>query len=140
GPFAPLIDPALPAAGNDNREATLRALARPYPRATAGTPLKLSFAGATGTLDYEYSTQGPRGVRNPGGGITEIVMPSANYPQGYTVAVAAEQATVVSAPDAPVLRLRAAPMAERIAVRAVRKGELPPLPEIVPTADPYAFL
>lgn len=140
GPFAPLIDPALPAAGNDNREATLRALARPYPRATAGTPLKLAFAGDTGTLDYEYASQGVGGRRHPGGGITEIAMPKANYPAGYTVAVAADQATVISEPDAPVLRLRAAPQAERIKVRAVRKGELPPLPEIVATEDPYAFL
>lgn len=140
GPFAPLIDPALPTSGNDNREASLRALARPYPRATAGTPLKLSFAGDTGTLDYEYATTGSKGKRHPGGGITEIAMPKANYPAGYTVAVAAEQATVISKPDAPVLRLRAASKAERIKVHAVRKGELPPLPEIVATEDPYAFL
>lgn len=140
GPFAPLIDPALPVSGNDNREASLRALARPYPRVTAGTPLKLSFAGDTGTLDYEYAVIGPKGKRHPGGGITEIAMPRANYPAGYTVAVAVEQATVISGPDAPVLRLRAAPNAERIKVHAVRKGELPPLPEIVPTEDPYAFL
>jgi endoglycosylceramidase len=139
GPFAPIVDPALPAAGNDNRAATLRALARPYPRATAGTPGGLSFEPAGGTLRYTYSTRLPDG-RTTRAGVTEIVMPAANFPAGYTVTVNPQQATVISAPDAPLLVLRASAQARAVAVTAVRKGELAPLPPPVRTADPYAFL
>jgi endoglycosylceramidase len=139
GPFAPIVDERLPAAGNDNREATLRALARPYPRATAGTPSRLAFDGASGTLDFAYSTAAPAG-RALSGELTEIVMPAPNFPAGYTVSIEGEGARVVSAPDAPVLQLRAAAGANEVRLRAVRKGALPELPPLVATADPYAHL
>lgn len=139
GPFAPIVDGRMPAAGNDNREATLRALARPYARATAGTPLSLAFDGASGTLDYAYSTAAPAG-RALSSEVTEIVLPASNFPAGYTVSIEDEGARVLSAPDAPVLRLRAAAGATEVRLRAVRKGALPELPPIVATADPYAHL
>ena len=138
GPFAPLVDPSLPKQGNDNRESTLRALTRPYPRATAGTPLRLTFAGESGTLTYSYSTTAPNGRLHEG--LTEIVMPKANFPAGYTVTIDTHEAAVVSGADAPVLLVRAAPGTGSVTVNAVRKGNLPPLPAIMPTVDPYAFL
>ena len=139
GPFEPLVDSSLSAAGNDNREATLRALARPYPRATAGTPLRLAFDGDSGTLRYRYSVTAPDG-RDRAQSLTEIVMPKIQFPNGYTVTVDAKQGRVVSPPNAPVLLLKAAPDAREINITAVRKGELAPLPAPVPTADPYASL
>lgn len=139
GPFAPIVDERMPAAGNDNREATLRALARPYPRATAGTPISLAFDGASGTLDFEYATAVPEG-RSRASDVSEIVMPATNFPQGYTVAVDDGVARIVSVPDAPVLQLRAKAGVSAVHVRAVRKGTLPELPPIVATADPYASL
>jgi endoglycosylceramidase len=139
GPFAPVVDERLPAAGNDNREATLRALARPYPRATAGTPLALAFDGTSGTLDYRFSTTAP-GADKAHGGLTEIVMPVPNYPAGYTLTIDDGAARVVSSPDAPLLVVRADAAVEEVHLRAVRKGSLPELPPIVATANPYAQL
>lgn len=139
GPFAPIVDARMPGAGNDNREATLRALARPYPRATAGTPVSLAFDGTSGTLDFAYATGAPEG-RALASDLTEIVMPAANFPAGYTVTLDGDAADVVSAPDAPVLQLRANAGATEVRVRAVRKGTLPVLAPIVGTADPYAQL
>lgn len=139
GPFAPIVDERLPAAGNDNREATLRALARPYPRATAGTPLSLAFDGLSGTLEFTYATAAPDG-RERASEVTEIVMPPTNFPAGYSVALEGDAARIVSAPDAPLLRLRAREGVAQVRVRAVRKGALPELPPLVATADPYANL
>lgn len=138
GPFTPLIDPSLPASGNDNREATLRALARPYPKATAGTPEVLSFDQAGGVLEFGYRTLGPDGSRQDRG-VTEIVMPPANFPNGYTVSVDG-QAEVISSADATLLKVRAEPGADRVVIRARRKGELAPLADIVATENPYEFL
>jgi endoglycosylceramidase len=139
GPFAPIVDERMPDAGNDNREATLRALARPYPRATAGTPISLAFDGASGTLEFAYASAAPDG-REGGSGITEIVMPAANFPSGYTVSIEAGAARVVSAPDAPLLEIRTREGAAEVRLRAVRKGALPELPPIIGTVDPYAHL
>jgi len=139
GPFESLIDPALPAAGNDNREAILRALARPYPRATAGTPQRLSFDGASGTLRYSYTVVAPDG-RDRATRLTEIVMPKVQFPSGYTVKVEAKQARVISQPNASVLQLEADLNAREITVIAQRKGKLAELPPVAPSADPYAFL
>lgn len=139
GPFAPIVDPDLPAAGNDNREATLRALARPYPRVTAGTPVRLEFDGHYGMLRYIFSTVGPDG-RQQRGGLTEIVMPPANFPNGYTLTIDERQLQVVSKADARVLQVRTRLPSKEVVLVATRKGQLSPLPPIVATADPYTFL
>ena len=139
GPFAPIVDERMPAAGNDNREATLRALARPYPRATSGTPLSLAFDEGTGILDYHYTTA-PVESALLRSDITEIVMPSPNFPAGYTVEISGGGATVVSEPNAAVLVVRAADNAGEIHVRAVRRGVLAGLPPVVATTHPYTHL
>lgn len=139
GPFGPLVDAGLPPLGNDNREATLRALARPYPRATAGTPLHLDFDSARGELRYVYSTTRPDG-KIQRDGITEIVLPPANFPSGYRVRLDAGQARVVSPPHARVLRVKASIPAREVRVQVQRLGDLPALPALVPTANPYGFL
>ncbi|MCP5165345.1 MAG: cellulase family glycosylhydrolase [Pseudomonadales bacterium] len=139
GPFGPLIDERMPAAGNDNREATLRALARPYPRATAGTPLTLAFDGDRGVLEYRYSTKPVPGAELRSD-ITEIVMPAPNFPSGYKVIIPGGGAVVVSEPDADVLVLRANEAAKEINVQVTRIGTLPALPPPVATANSYAHL
>jgi len=139
GPFAPIVDEGMPAAGNDNREATLRALARPYPRATAGTPLSLAFDGTSGTLEFSYSTSPPDG-RVLTSEVTEIVMPAPNFPSGYTAVIRGDGASVISTPDAPVLLVRTKTGSSNVSIRAARKGQLPQLPPIVATIDPYAHL
>ncbi len=59
----------------------LPALVRPYPRATAGTPLRLSFDMRSRIL--EFSFRHDPAVTAP----TEILVPGYQYPQGFEVEV-----------------------------------------------------
>lgn len=126
GRFEALVDPELPDQGNGNRIAILRAYARPYPAATAGTPTRLSYDGVSGTMDYSYATRSSSGRRLPGTLLTEIRIPAINYPQGYRVKVTG--AGIVSQPDAPTLLVRNETGARSVRVVVERVGGLPPLP------------
>ncbi len=123
GPFEALVNPAADTVAV-NREAVLRAYARPYPAATAGTPLALAFDADAGVLDYRWSTQGPHGV-DRSRLETEIRMPPPSFPRGYHVDV--RGARVLSAPNAPLLVVHADPGAVEATVHAERIGDLPPL-------------
>lgn len=137
GAFAPLVDPQLPSMGNENREAVLRELARPYPRATAGVPLRLTFEPDSGVLSYTYSVAAPEAKNS---GLTEIVLPKANFQKGYTVTIDSSKATIVSKRNAPILQIKAKSSVDEISVKVKRNGELSRLPPSVSTEDPYAFL
>lgn len=54
----------------------LKVLDRPYPQATAGVPLALSFDATSGAFSYRYT---PRATTAP----TNIYLPALHYPQGY---------------------------------------------------------
>jgi endoglycosylceramidase len=90
--------------------AKLTLLERPYPRATAGEPVKgsLKFDAATRTFDYAYT---PRCAGAP----TEIYVPALHYPQGYVVQLTGAKA--LSAPGAALLKLEALKGATEVAVR-----------------------
>ncbi len=90
-----------------------RALAVPYPWATAGTPGPQSFNPATGTFRYTY------GLTPRIAAVTEIELPPYTYPHGYTVRVTG--AKVVSRARAALLELSALPKARRVSV-TVRRG------------------
>lgn len=107
-----------------NRDAVLRAYARPYAAATAGTPIALTFDADKGTLDYRWTTRGPDG-KDRYRLTTDIAMPAPSYPQGYSVTV--EGGRVLSAPDASVLKVVANKAGATVSIRAVRTGNLPPL-------------
>jgi len=70
-------DPADPYSGGR----ALRALVRPYPKATAGGPTQLSFEMKHRTFRYEFKHD-PH-VRSP----TEIFVPRFQYPKGYRAKV-----------------------------------------------------
>jgi len=125
GPFEELVNPELRSPPDDNLDRVLRAYARPYPSATAGSPTKLKFNPDEGTLEFAYSTVSPLGVSMADGLRTEIVMSRVSFPQGYTASV--ENGRVVSAANAPVLAVAADKDATAVTVRAVRIGKLPPL-------------
>lgn len=124
GVFEALVNPDAAVKPAVNREAVLRAYARPYPAATAGTPIALTFDADRGTLEYRWTTRGPHG-RDRSRLTTEIAMPAPSYPQGYTVTVAGGR--VLSAPDARRLMVHADKSGATVTLRATRKGELPPL-------------
>jgi endoglycosylceramidase len=77
--------------------AMARALAVPYPWATAGRPGRQSFDRATLTFRYRFTVA--RGISVP----TELSVPRYTYPRGYTVRVTG--ARIGSHRDAPVLLL-----------------------------------
>lgn len=122
GAFEALVDPALPDRGNGNRVALLRAYARPYAQATAGTPQSTRFDPVSGTLTYRFTPASG----NRGKGTTEIRVPAIHYPNGYTVAI--DGGAARSPAGAPLLRVAAAPGAKLVTVKLSRVGELPPLP------------
>ena len=59
----------------------LRQIVRPYPEATAGTPLSISFDTETRLFTYRFRSD--RSVKVP----TVIFVPKVQYPAGFTVAV-----------------------------------------------------
>ncbi len=122
-PLEAMVDPQA-APVRANRQAVLRALARPYPAATAGTPAKLAFDADAGMFDYCWSTRGPDGV-DRSGRITRIVMPMPSFPGGYRAQIAGGR--ILSAPSAVMMLVRADRGADRSCVHAVRLGELDPL-------------
>jgi hypothetical protein len=125
GAFEALVDPSLPDHGNGDRAQILRAYARPYPQATAGTPETLKFDSASGTLRYRYTTALVGGGRAAPAMQTEIRIPAISYPNGYRVAVTG--GSVVSPANAPVLDIRNDPGATAVSVTVTRIGTLPPL-------------
>ena len=86
-------------------------LVRPFARAVAGIPVSMAFDPASRTFTLAYDAK-------PASGLTEVVLPHRHYPRGYRVQVSG--ATVVSAPGAPVLLLRAGG-AGRVTVTVTRR-------------------
>ncbi|MFN2543453.1 MAG: cellulase family glycosylhydrolase [Actinomycetota bacterium] len=113
-------DPKKPARATNVKWAKLRMLARPYPRAVAGTPVSFVFhadrPGRAFTLTYRA---------DPSMGLpTEVVAPRMIYPHGYRLVVKGP-ALVVSERNARVLELRAmkrGPVRVSIVRRRARRG------------------
>jgi endoglycosylceramidase len=114
-----VIDPAKRPHGDNVKRDKLRLLARPYPRAVAGTPQSFGFDPATGEFDLRYSVDTPDGGRLRRGIDTEVFVPRVNYKDGYEVSVTG--ADVVSQPGARVLRLEREPGAGTVAVTVTRR-------------------
>jgi endoglycosylceramidase len=108
-------DPAQPPTGANVEGAKLGVLARAYPRAIAGTPLRWSYSSGTGRFELAYST------RRAGGGAlapelaTEIVLPRLHYSDGYRAS--ADGGRVVSPDGAAVCEVLAEPGASEVSVR-----------------------
>ncbi|TCJ37068.1 cellulase family glycosylhydrolase [Parafrankia sp. BMG5.11] len=137
GAFEALVDPSLPDKGNGNRVALLRAYARPFPETTAGTPLEMSFDGATGRMRFRYRAALPGGGTARHG--TAIRIPAINYPGGYTATV--DGGSVLSRANATVLEIENTPGSSEVSIVVERVGALPPLPaaEIQPDASDEAL-
>jgi len=86
----------------------LKILERPYPQATAGVPVAMSYDAATETFEYRYT---PRCA----GGPTEIYVPKLHYPNGYTLEVSG--ARDLGKPGDALVRLEALKDATEVSVR-----------------------
>lgn len=92
------------------KAAKLRVLARPYPRAVAGTPERWRWMAEAATFVLEAVPRA--GVA--GGAETEIACPPVAFPRGYRAA--AEGGEIVSGEVEHVLRVRPDPAAARTVV------------------------
>jgi endoglycosylceramidase len=100
-----------PEAGNVKQE-KLDVLVRPYPRAVAGTPIRIAFEHAARELELVYASCAPGGGAIGPGERTEVVIPPRRYPEGYAVEV--DGGHVLSRPGSRVLEVAAAPGADRV--------------------------
>lgn len=90
----------------------LRLLVRPYPQATAGIPVALSFDPDTGAFSYRYT---PRAADGP----TELYVPAElHYPEGYRLTL--EGARQLPGSTASRLLLEALPGAAEVSVSLAR--------------------
>ena len=95
-----LTRPRVPANVHEDR---LAALARPFPRAVAGTPVRFGYDPAKRVFHLTYRPQPVGAQPLAAGAETEIFCPPRAYPQGYKVIV--HGASMASAPGDNVLRL-----------------------------------
>ena len=104
-----------PPVGANVKTDKLSALTQPYAAVTSGTPEESEFDESTRTYRYLYSTSAVGAGKAFGpGSETELIIPSIQYPTGYTVSVTG--ARVVSTPGARVLRLKLCSGAQTVEV------------------------
>jgi len=96
-------DLRLPPAGGNVKHDKLDVLARPYPRAVAGTPLEIAFEHRSRRCWLAFALRTPSGRSVDPSERTEVVIPARRYPNGYEVEV--EGARVVSRAGATILEL-----------------------------------
>jgi endoglycosylceramidase len=104
-----------PPAGANVKRDKLDVLARPYPRAVAGTPRRWSFDRQKRSFELEYVPRPPAGIELDDGAETDVYLPARHYPDGYEVAV--EGAEVVSESNDPILRLVSTRVGRPVGVR-----------------------
>ncbi len=112
-------DPALPPRNANVFWSKLRALARPYPQAIAGTPLRFSFQPGSGRFELTYRTTLPGGSQPVANRLTDIFLPAIQYPRGYAASV--QGGSFSRAADGRHLIVRAGPEAARVTVTVTRR-------------------
>jgi endoglycosylceramidase len=108
-----VVDPSRPPRGANVQRRKLAILARPEPRAIAGTPLRWGTDLRRRRFTLAYATRAPRGAHLRTR-VTEVSVPRADYPRGYRVRVAGGR--VISPAGSRLLRVRAAPGARRVSL------------------------
>ena len=102
-----VYDPARPPTGHNVATGKLRALARAYPQAIAGTPTRYAFDAKARVLTARWT---PSRIED-----TRIATPKVQYPHGYVVRV--RGGVVRSRPGATILRIAARKDAKSVSVR-----------------------
>jgi endoglycosylceramidase len=80
-------DPAKRPRGSNVFHDKLKALARPYPQAIAGTPIRFSFDPARRRFELAYTTRRAAGGRSFDSGVSTVFLPHVQYPDGYSAQV-----------------------------------------------------
>jgi endoglycosylceramidase len=109
-----VYNPRLPASGGNVDLAKLLVLVEPYPRAVAGTPLTYGYEASNHRFNLVYSTTGPGGRRFGAGYCTNVVVPSVQYPHGYSTVVRGGR--VVSPGDSGLLQIVPRPGSSRVSL------------------------
>ena len=110
-----VVDPTKPPSGDNVKRSKLAVLARPYPRAVAGTPDSYGFDPTTRRFHLTYSAKAPGGKRLARSQLTEVFLPRIQYPHGH-YEVHVQGAEVVSDRRSKVLRLERDQGAKSVAV------------------------
>lgn len=111
-----------PPTGRNVKRGKLLVLARPYPAAVAGTPLRWRWDANRRRFTFTYSTRRAGGGHFRRGEVTEVRVPSLQFPRGYTVR--ARGARVMSRPNAQVVSLRARRGARVVMLALAPSGHL----------------
>jgi endoglycosylceramidase len=112
-------DPAKPPRGANVFHEKLKALARPYPQAIAGTPIRFSFKPESRRFKLVYRTKVARARARFHRGLTEVFIPKVQYPDGYRAH--AQGGSLSRAANSPGLVVRADPHAKRVKL-TIRPG------------------
>ena len=80
-------DPSQPPRGSNVFRDKLKALARPYPQAIAGTPTRFSFDPASRRFELAYTRRRAGGRGSFSRGLSTVFLPSVQYPHGYRARV-----------------------------------------------------
>jgi endoglycosylceramidase len=80
-------DPRRPPRGGNVFHDKLLALARPYPQAVAGTPLRFSFDPDEKRFELAYTKQRANGHGSFRRGLTDVFLPRVQYRRGYCARV-----------------------------------------------------
>jgi endoglycosylceramidase len=105
-------DPSEPPRGPNVFRDKLKALARPYPQAVAGTPTRFSFDPATRRFELTYTRRRAGGRGSFGRGLSTVFLPEIQYPGGYRARVSG--GSLARPPEGRRLLIRADRGARRI--------------------------
>lgn len=109
-----VINPEEPPTGANVGQLALHTLVEPYPQVIAGTPKAWRFERSSGSFTLSYLTKKASKGNFGAGAVAEVAAPATTYPDGYTAS--ASGASVVSAPNAPVVELSADSGAKKISL------------------------
>ncbi|HEY7152228.1 MAG TPA: cellulase family glycosylhydrolase, partial [Solirubrobacterales bacterium] len=107
-------DPGRRPRGSNVFRNKLKALARPYPQAIAGTPIRFSFDPASRRFELVYTTRRVKGSGSFHRGVTTVFLPHIQYPDGYRAHAAG--GSLVSRAASHRLFVTAKPNATRVSV------------------------
>jgi endoglycosylceramidase len=80
-------DPSKPPRGSNVFRDKLKALARPYPQAVAGTPTRFSFDPGARRFELTYTRRRAGGGGSFDRGLSTVFLPTIQYPDGYRARV-----------------------------------------------------